>query len=370
MKKRNGTIDFMKFIFTMCIVGSHLYTMILKSGGRKDLRFVGHISVEFFFIVSGFLLALSCMRMAEKSEYNCGTATAIVMKRKFLGLYPVFLVSFVLKFTYELYNQFGGFRIKEIIKAMLQSASSFGMLQSLGLGEAIALPFAWYISALLMVSMILFPLAYRYKDTFFKVIAPLIVIGGYAYLMHKNGKILVLQSETDWNGITYDSTIRALAGVSLGMLCYHLCGKLKAYQGKMTRFGVAILSMVELAAFAFPICYMRSFLRGEAQPFVVLCFAIATTLAFSELGISTRIFSGRIFNFLGEFSYAIYLSQWVAIYVCKVRWGMVSAPRFFLEFFVTLFVASAVIYLLAKLLVKVVGWIKNVLGKAMIIQEQ
>ncbi len=58
-KKRNGTIDCMKFIFAIVVViyhGSHFL-------GETRMAFHGgFIAVEFFFLVSGYLLTLKASK--------------------------------------------------------------------------------------------------------------------------------------------------------------------------------------------------------------------------------------------------------------------------------------------------------------------
>lgn len=69
-KQKNGTIELMRFIFTSCILFFHISGMLWN---RKkvimpltsfDIMFFrnGAIRVEFFFIVSGYLLAAACFK--------------------------------------------------------------------------------------------------------------------------------------------------------------------------------------------------------------------------------------------------------------------------------------------------------------------
>lgn len=55
MKKRNGEIDFLKFVFAIIIAGYH--ASIFYNSESYTLWPTGYIGVEFYFIVAGFLLA-------------------------------------------------------------------------------------------------------------------------------------------------------------------------------------------------------------------------------------------------------------------------------------------------------------------------
>ena len=57
MCKRNGSIDFWKFIFSLVIMSFH---SIYFAGDEKFLFYNGANMVEFFFLVSGFLMAGHC----------------------------------------------------------------------------------------------------------------------------------------------------------------------------------------------------------------------------------------------------------------------------------------------------------------------
>lgn len=62
---RNGKIDFLRFVFSICIVLNHA-KIFLPAGPLAD-RFMGYsLAVEFFFLVSGYLL----MATIEKAEKN------------------------------------------------------------------------------------------------------------------------------------------------------------------------------------------------------------------------------------------------------------------------------------------------------------
>lgn len=75
MKGRNGTIDFFKFLFTIIIVFYHLDNLIDNPADR--ITKCGYIAVEFFFIVSGYLL----MKKADK--VSCANGGGPYLRKTF-----------------------------------------------------------------------------------------------------------------------------------------------------------------------------------------------------------------------------------------------------------------------------------------------
>ena len=63
--KRNGAVDFWKFVFSVVIMCFH---SLYFAGSEKYIFYDGANMVEYFFLVSGFLMASSIMKNTTKSE--------------------------------------------------------------------------------------------------------------------------------------------------------------------------------------------------------------------------------------------------------------------------------------------------------------
>lgn len=78
MKQRNGTIDFMRFVFAIGIVLGHAEVIY-------DIVPNGWIGVEFFFLVTGWLMASKAARTDDKLSFSL---VKRFIKRKILAFYP------------------------------------------------------------------------------------------------------------------------------------------------------------------------------------------------------------------------------------------------------------------------------------------
>ena len=69
MKERYSSIDLLRFIAASSVAFTHL--IILNSNSSLNLEIISSISVEVFFIISGFVLAPQIITLAKNNNlYN------------------------------------------------------------------------------------------------------------------------------------------------------------------------------------------------------------------------------------------------------------------------------------------------------------
>lgn len=96
-KPRNGEIDFWKFVFSIMVVQFHSSNLTKI----KTTPFVGAaIAVEFFFLVSGYLMAASISRYQE-SEIVVGRDSRNFMLHKIRGLCPEIFIAWGIGFVVQ-----------------------------------------------------------------------------------------------------------------------------------------------------------------------------------------------------------------------------------------------------------------------------
>lgn len=217
--KRNGTIEFWRFIFSLLIVMFHSNYIPSYFSGDYNWIKGQSIGVEFFFIVSGFLMAKS----AQKYQDKVGTDTGKFILKKYLGILPVYLFAhiissivmiiimpdkFVSAFTGSFFEVF-----------MLQITS----LSKLNTYQQFFVEGSWYLSAMLLAMLVLFPLLCAKRNLFLNVIAPCLTI----YVMHdhclKRGHLAGAGLEF-WSLFT-----RAASMICLGCIAYNICSYIYIY---------------------------------------------------------------------------------------------------------------------------------------------
>lgn len=305
MKQRNGEIEILRLLFTF-------FVLLVHSGYATNAPVTlfrgGWIGVEFFFIVSGYLMAAAEDRMPRVSDptKSVGPDTLGFMKDKLKGLLPYYLFALAVSFIVWKIPFHSTFlaTAKQAVTASLNLVFPY----SVGFSnqDYFYLGYSWYLSALVFSSLILFPLLRRDSKRFLYVIAPLIVMFGlglYASRYQRLGFI----SQKDYllsNGI-----IRGLAEVSLGCICYAVAKKLKSL--KVTRLFSILLSAVEITGIA-AVSILVIFSSGNLAiiEFVLLfILAICVTIAFSGKSATVVMFNGKASRFTGKFSYALYINS-------------------------------------------------------------
>ena len=361
MKKRNGVIDFMKFIFTVLVVAAHLWSGYLSE--RMELRIRGHISVEFFFICSGFLLAVWCEKRIKEGNVNVGLMSRDFIFGKFAGLYPTYFVSLCAYIVWQMIKKPLG--IKEFFYWITQNVSSFLMVFRLGFGEDLVVPYSWYLSALLVISLVVCACVLHWKDTWYYVIAPTVLVFGGAYIFYNWGKILVLANEDTWIGWTYASIIRGVIGITLGTVSFKMTQRIKQLENKLTQTGVCLFSLCEFLCFLIPILFICIRFQPKHTMLIPLLFAVGVSFAFSGIGLSARVFQSPVFNWLGKYSYALYLAQWIPYNCLRKYYNTASNLEFFVVYMIMALIAGLVLHYLTIIFQivwkKFMIWMRNVM---------
>ncbi len=166
---RNGSIDFWKFIFSVLIL---LYHSRSFAQAKESLFIGGAIGVEFFFIVSGVFLA-SSEESSKETQTSLGQDTFQFMKKKILSFMPDIYIAWGIAFVVEHLNKFS---FHDIIRDGITSIWELLFLTEAGFTGYISNRVTWYISAMLLAMLFIFPLMRKYGETFYYIIAPLTLI--------------------------------------------------------------------------------------------------------------------------------------------------------------------------------------------------
>ena len=309
-KQRNCYIEFLRFVFTLLVVIAH-YNGYFQNNVLKG-RWNGHIGVEFFFVLSGFLLAAYCAKNAGKEPVHQATWTYI--KRKALGLAPVYyvvLAYFVVR-TLVIKKYTGLY----LINFILQLMASLFFLPSMGLVQSVAIPYGWYIGGMMLGIFILFPFVYRWQKGFTQMVAPLIVFIFCTWAMQVHGKLYMLQSE--WMGLCFPSTVRAIGDLCMGIFAYEICEFLKnKFSGQLTEVGRLLFTITNVGMFVMVVYLVVVGLAGNVHPTVLLMFAFGVAITFSGIDYTEKLnripIASKICSGGGALSLSLYLGQGIVI---------------------------------------------------------
>lgn len=316
--KRNGKIELLRFIFSVCILFFHICQYILgepESGVDIHLNFFSHgaIGVEFFFLVSGYLMAQSAYKQIEvlklpQDDKSLSKNYLQFIGRKYFGIFPYHFVSFALAFiTFVAPKNLG---LKMIMLKAFQSIPGFLLIQRSGINVTNPNHIEWYLSCMLLAMAVLYPLCVRYYYRFTRIFAPLFAIFLLGYLQKTTASL------TGVNELMgYKPLLRAIAELALGTVAFEIVRYMQSRDWK--RAHKAMFTVTEVGCLAITMLYIVYNLSKEIEVLILFVLFILVVLAFSSLSYGADAFNNKAFYFLGSLSLPLYLSQVPAIYIVQ-----------------------------------------------------
>ena len=361
-KQKNGSVEFLRFLFTSIIIFFHINLDLWDQ--KKILAVIrdipvtffnhGNIGVEFFFLVTGWLMAKSIysryvqtkttsyaggtgnMRSAGIAggnrnvdsagsagktgntgnegiaggngieDYAGGTGTGLFTEtinfvtHKARAIFPYYLLACALTPLVRVMTD----RMLTF-SYFLNRLPSLFFLQRVGIGK----PFigcTWYLSSMLIALVAAYPLCRRFYKAYTLFIAPVlcaVLLGAIIVLTGALGDI------DDWFFFTYKTNIRAFAEISMGATAFEISRRM---QGRVYPAAARILlSLTALTCLSLSIAYMCSAMEGRLGIGVFYLLFVLVVIAFSGEGILCRAgcFSHPLFSYLGRISLPMYVTQ-------------------------------------------------------------
>lgn len=298
--KRNGIVDFMRLCFCMVIVIFHGRNL----GGTSQIalfREAGYIGVEFFFLVSGFLMAKS----AAKRQEDCariGPETIKFIWNKIKPMLAYYVFAVILSYGRTIYVE--AMPANVAFRNFFYGVWDLCFLRASGIKTYGLVRATWYISAMLLAMLVLYPMLRKWKATFTHIIAPVIAVFFLGYLSQNFGNLN--QYVKDFR-LIYTGVMRALAELSLGCICYEVCEKMKGV--RYTAFSRVLLTLAEVVGYGSVILCATQLPVKQFDFVMLLILAVSVTISFSGQGISAPLFQGKIFAWFGKLSLCIYLNH-------------------------------------------------------------
>lgn len=321
--KRNGKVDFLRFVFSIIVMLFHIrgkYHIKILYDGFITLTFFnrGNLGVEFFFVLSGFLMARSVFHANQQNrELSVARSTTQFIKRKFIPLMPMniaatgilFIISCVL----------GNLSFIPALEKLLRAIPGLFFIQISGVASTTLNPYTWFLSAMLFSYLILYPLIYKNYSVFVRIIAPLVSLLLLGYLSHTYGS---LGGAAVWTPICRKALLRAIGEIALGAVCFEIYRLLS--QRTFSKLAKMSVTIIEIACFAFAILLCTIKRPVDLDIYVLGFMCVGLICAFTQEAYGSRFFQHRFFGYLGKLSLSLFLVHRIAVRV--VPHFVVSLP--------------------------------------------
>lgn len=286
---KNNSNYLWKIVFTFFIAYIH------SAYRRGEYTRGWYLCVDFFFCSSGFVLA-----MTQETD------TLRYIWKRTIKLWPHLFLSYILIYSFY----FRG-NIKEVLVQMLihigESTPFSYFFFDLEYAGIYPLNFpVWYITCLLLCSMVIHYLFFNHQKCFVSVIAPVLTILFYGHIYRTASSLNV---GGDIGLFLNEYFLRAFAGMSVGVFLFYIIEKLKAYCFTKNFFVlVRIVEIVSMTSFT-----LLALKYGEQKTDIILLgiLYIGTFCSFihPEYNSSAYKVAHNIVKKCCQYTYAIYLNH-------------------------------------------------------------
>jgi peptidoglycan/LPS O-acetylase OafA/YrhL len=320
----------------------HFHSYKAGSGPLHRAIFHGYLAVDLFFVLSGFVIALTYAKSFLDSP-SFSTFSAFLYKR-IARTYPLYLLITLLTIP-AVYMHW----INQPAPTVVMTCLNLLLCQSWGFAESIGGP-TWSISTE-FAAYLLFPVlvskivngkpVWKWLAGTLALAALLIVSTRSVAELHQvtNGQAH-LSGPLDAHGAgTIYPLLRCLAGFTLGVLAYALTltarmKKVIARRGFTDTLAVIVLLLLTV---------------GSSDVVIILLFVPLVMLLTSEQGVVAQIVSSTPVYWLGMVSYSIYLTHWLVLQLLQQPIRTYLAERHFDHASVVTAIMTAIVMVLSTL---------------------
>ncbi len=305
---RISSVEFWRFLFTVLVCLYHLEISFIKGKHFPS----GTAAVEFFFVLAGFLIAMSANHSlaGRKDKVTTKEAAAKAVDfvwKKIKAIYPIMIVALILHYAIPSGNSFSfgqeTGKLAQILNSEWDLLFMVGTPFGYNNGMTAIVPL-WFLTALLVVGYLYTFAIYRNYDlTMF--LAPVLGVLFLTYFGLKSSLILDFYIPM---GFLTAGMVRAVAEIGLGVALFGLYAHLS--KKKLGAFWIVVLTLLEIYAI------YRYFALTIDQPAGldnfrrIVYIMIIILLSFMHAGQLSRILNNPVSRWLGSISLAMYLCHY------------------------------------------------------------
>lgn len=284
MKGRIATIEFYRYVFMVVLLMWHGPFDSFKLGS-------GYLVVEFFFILSGYMLMESFYRKPK-------TATQYTIDRLKRMYVPYFVA---LCFACLYFGIIPDLIIRHSISMELifPFVDEVLLIQGLGIfGGGINYPL-WYFSVLIVGGYFLYSLVSRWQTISLHVLIPILSILVLTYLSHSAEGTM---EDFSINGVFYVPFWRGIAEMGIGIMLCAFCHSRYNKKHRSVWLDCAVLMALLLI-----VCIMNSEGDHKYDKYAIILFPIIIYVGIWNNGFLHTFLGHSVWVKLGGVSYEMYL---------------------------------------------------------------
>lgn len=318
---------FWRVIFTYLIAVHHL----LPSFG---IHVGWYVAVEFFSIVSGYLLA-------EHVKNNPDEGAVDFIRKRYLYFLPIIITSALLRSCVD--YSYSNWTFSEFSARLFSSIPELLILNGFyATGPVNSVD--WYVQCLFILSIPMYILLKKYSKITVFVIAPIFSMIVFSYLQsHFHCFQGYMYSET-LGSIGMYNMARIAAGLLLGTVVHALCASTRKTDNKTYLF-IQIILFLTVLIMPLSVSSKAMIGRNDFVYLLLIAIGIATSFAYTPSSVLSSFFLSKPIKFLSKISIYIYLNHHWCCIICKHEFSNFSIPLL-IGYYVSITVISIALYVL------------------------
>ncbi len=295
--RKTGEIELFRFVFCVLILLRHSEYLL----GEWFPVPGGSFGVEFFFLVSGYLMMATVHKKTNQPIHSLGLETGQFIWKKLSAIYLDIIVAFVIGLVFQCCAKRLAFA--EVMDLLGDSVFELLMIERIGIGQIRVNSVIWYVQSMLLCMALLYPLLRKYTDLMKRLICPMaaLLIMGWLWQTYGN-----FRTPSLWVGFTYKGNLRAMAELCLGVASFPIVQWLRSRV--LVNWMRVALTVVKWFCWCSVIAYMCYGSTGYDALFCML-FALAIILAFSGQCADCGWYQNKFVMWLGKVSLPLYLNH-------------------------------------------------------------
>ena len=299
MNNRNDTIDVLRIVMAYIIVVYHSFLLGLPYFPG------GGIATEFFFIITGALMNRSIIKNDKVNLWG-------FIKKKIVKLIPLFWFTSVITLLCKWICGFKG--IKSVVGDIVKNLFEFLFLRMIGVADQYFInPVAWYLSAMFISILLLYPIARKYREICSTWLFPLITIALCSFLIKEYGTVVTVS--VDYSYFTLDLVKRAIAEICFGFSLYELSFRIASF--RLTSVVSVMLKCTEIIGYFSVLIAAIFALDIKWSIWILLLLGVSVAISLSGHGVKLSIRNNKIKGWVAEYSLALYLSHYSVIIIME-----------------------------------------------------
>lgn len=234
---------------------------------------------------------------------------------------------------------------------MIHCLTDLFPLQFLGFNGVCPIGVGWYLSVLLFVSFVFYPILLKYKDKYVLYFAPIITLLTLGYICYTSGSICV---NAEWNGYVFLGMLRGIGVMNLGFICYCLTEKLKKKDFSVLKN--SLLTFVECFGYLSAVLYAFFYEIYDSTSFYILALlAVSVIISFSNKSYLQKVFNPKICSFLGGWSFSIYITHFYITRKVDVWFWESSVIQKFVICWIIILIVSLYVHIIGTMISKLIS---------------